>query len=324
MSRTPRSHLPGAVFHLTARTQGHEPWFTDAIRSRIVEFTAAAIGVSDAALLAYAIMTNHLHLVLRQGEWPLERVMQPLLRRIASLVQRATGREGHVFERRFRDRPCLDPDHVRSAIVYSHLNPVRAGLVSHPGGYQWTSHRAYRTHGGGPACMVPALKVESALGLFSRREDACMDELRGSYASYVAWRLRCDRHHAAEKLGLVVGTPPPPPPFWSGDIWWSRTFTPLVHPTSRANHDGQVESMPRRPDLRDIAKQTLAEHSPFADLERVRSNCKERVVVRLRSAMIHRMSDAGYSGRAMARYLRVSDQCVSHVLAKRRAVSRSR
>jgi REP element-mobilizing transposase RayT len=315
MGRTPRSHLPGAVFHLTARTQGHAPWFTDALRTRIVDYVAAAVGVSDARLIAYAVMSNHLHLVVRQGMWPLGRVMQPLLRRIAGLVQRTHGTEGHVFERRFNDRACLDPAYVRNAVVYVNLNAVRAGLVADPVAYRWTSHAAYQTCDAVPTAMRSVFAVESGLRLFAPRDGLGLEELRRAYRRYVGWRIRCDRHAAAEELGHAVGARPPPPPVRCGDLYWSHAFAPPLSGSGPA--DGLFPT-PSRPDLGDIARQTLAEHAGGIDLERVRSRYKGRAVVEVRQAIVCRMSEYGHPGRAIARYLRVSDQCVSNILAAER------
>lgn len=316
MARRLRSHLPGAVFHLTTRTQGRAPWFTDVVRTRIVEYVAATIGTSDATLIAYAVMSNHLHLVVRQGTLSLGRIMQPLLRMTASLVQRVHGTEGHVFERRFRDHPCLDPDHVRNAIVYVHLNPVRAGLVDDPVAYRWSSHGAYQATATEPGCMAGVLGIESGLALFGHRDGSTAGELRRAYRRYVGWRIRCDRHHAAQELGVTLAAPPPAPPVWSGDMAWSRMF---------AAHEAPVGSEARRPDLQEIATRTLAAVAPDVELRLIRSNCKARPVVHARSAVMHRMKDAGYRGGAIARYLGVSNQCVSHVLtAERRAALRSR
>jgi REP element-mobilizing transposase RayT len=317
MARTIRSHLPGAVFHLTARTQGREPWFTDAVRSRIVELAATEIGRSDARLMAYAIMSNHLHLVLRQGERPLGKVMQPFLRGVALLVQRTHGVEGHVFERRFGDRPCLDPDYARTVIVYTHLNPVRAGLVDRPAAYRWSSQAAYEGDIAGPRCMTPVLAIDSALRLFAPREGLDRDQLRRAYGRYVGWRLRCDRQRATEEPGDLQPPPPPPPPpppVRCGDACWLREFAPppRVSQATRATSDVPMQ---RRTDLADIAKQTLAAYAPNLDLRRVRSSEKGRAVVSVRRTMVLRMSAAGHQGSAIARYLGVSDACVSKIVA---------
>ncbi len=61
MARIARPYLPGTIFHVTARTQGHAAWFTPDVRDSITAFMASAITGSDARLLAFAVMPNHLH-----------------------------------------------------------------------------------------------------------------------------------------------------------------------------------------------------------------------------------------------------------------------
>lgn len=318
MPRAPRSHLPGAVFHLTARTQGHEPWFTEELRPRIADVIAWSLGVSDALLLAWAIMPNHLHLVVRQGGWRLERVMHPLLHRTAILVQRTHGVEGHVFERRFRDRACLDPDYVRNAIVYTHLNPVRAGLVRTPIDYAWTSHTMYAVAAGGPSCMDGVLSAESGLPLFAAWPGMAPGELRQAYERFVDWRMQQDRRLKAEDSGDEMIPLPNAPIVRDGDRCWSRAFAPLFRPHRMSGEDG----LQRRHDLGKIAVDALAELAPGVPLERVRSSCKERAVVRARRGLVRRMSDAGHLGVAIARYLRVTPQCVSNILSRDRVPGR--
>lgn len=315
MARPYRSHCPGAVFHLIARTQGHEPRFTEIVRCRITEYVASAIRCSDARLLAYAVMSNHLHLIVQQGEGRLERVMQPLLSRTATLVHRTFGTEGHVFERRYRDYPCLDPQYVRDVIVYSHLNPVRANLVECPADYRWTSHRLYMGEKEIPPCMNGVLASRHALALFAPRETSGLEERRRSYSQYVAWRMERDRH-VAEGVELEDATPPPP--VVGGDLCWSDTFDPFFRAAPHETEGDRKAPRPSRLELRDIARQVLVEHGAGVRLQRIRSNEKTRQVARLRSLMVRRMSAAGHRGKAIARYLRVSDQCVSNILVRQR------
>ena len=118
MGRRLRPHLPGATFHLTSRLHAGLPRFTPGMRTRAVGILREEVDRSNVDMLAYVIMPNHFHLVLRQGEAPLHRFMQPWLTRIALLVQRTWGCVGHVFERRYRDSLC-DLDHLRYAIDYA-------------------------------------------------------------------------------------------------------------------------------------------------------------------------------------------------------------
>lgn len=318
MARTQRSYLPGGVFHLASRTQGKEPWFTPVVRSGVAKYMASAIRVSDARLLAYAIMPNHLHLVVQQGRWPLGRIMQPLLRRTALLVQRTFGIEGHVFERPFRDKPCWSPAHVRNAIVYVHLNPVRAGMVDDPVRYRWSSHAVYGGEPRGLKCMRTVVDAETGLRLFAPRSGAGLPERRLAYSDHVDWRMQRDRGTPEARLERPIRLSPRLPNVLSEGMCWSRDFSPLFcDPSSPVTVDGRP---PRgsRPDLQAIAKQTLVERNPHMELERVRGGGKLRAVVEVRREMIRRMSAAGHKGGAIARYLGVSDQCVSHILTTER------
>lgn len=320
MGRDVRSHLPGAVFHLTARTQGREPWFTGPVRSTIIGYLARVFGVGDSTLLAYAIMPNHLHLVVQQGREPLGRVMQPLLRRTALLVQRFHRVEGHVFERRFSDRPCLDPEYLRNAIVYVHLNPVRAGLAAQPGSYRWTSHDAYARVNGGALALRGVLAPEDGLRLFACVSEASDGQLRSAYRDFLGWRMERDRESAERPKKGDPGSPAATGsatarlriPLSQSPGCWSASLSPLfAAPPSRG---GAAPPL----DLQEIARQTIAAHAPGLSLELVRSAYKGREAVRVRRLVIQRMARSGHRGKAIARYLRVSPQCVSNVVVAAR------
>lgn len=326
MSRKRRSHLPGVIFHVTTRTQGHEPWFTPGVRTRITEFIGEAFRRSDADLMAYAVMPNHLHLVLRQGPSPLDVLMQPLLRRIALLVQRVHGTEGHVFERRYGDVPCRDPRHARNVIAYVHLNPVRAGLTTTASAYRWTTRALYS---GEPAAVMrrehdTAVDAELGLRLFAPDDGLAPRASRLAYRDYETWRLGCDAlrggssHDSKPELSPSAPVPPPPPVLAGGDLCWSRDYAPLFsdsppRPGSATGPDDRT-----RLDLRDLALRTLTIEAPGVPLDRVRSSDKCRPVVRARRKVVERLDAAGYGGAVIAGYLGVSHQCVSNILAAAR------
>lgn len=314
MGRRHRSYLPGAVFHLTTRTQGGEPWFTPVLRTRLVDYAASAIRRTDATLLAYAIMPNHLHLVLRQGRQPLDRVMQPLLRRAALVVQRSHGLVGHVFQRRYRDHVCLDPDYARNTIVYTHLNPVRAGLLEDPGAYDWASHRFYLGDATVPEPMASVLAVDDGLRLFAPWDGCTISDLRGAYSRLVGWQLERDRQAATEEPVETARSLPPRPFVLAADTAWSHSFAPLFRDGTPGGTDSPSMYGSAAGDLDRIARHTLAEHAPDLQLDEVRTNSKRPAIVRARRRLIPRLAAAGHSGAAIARFLGVSQQCVSNVL----------
>lgn len=148
MPRPLRPYFPGATFHLTARTRGGERWFDDATKSFVCECLATVQRRCDARIIAFAVMPNHIHLVLEQGTLPLNHFMQPLLTRIAISVRNKYRLDGHIFGRRYWAHPCLTHEYLRTCVSYVHHNPVRAELCADPAAYAWSSAACY---GGGSA-----------------------------------------------------------------------------------------------------------------------------------------------------------------------------
>ena len=80
MGRRRRPYMPGAVFHITARTQGRVDYFDPRMRDHIREAMATVQQHTDAKLRAFVIMSNHMHVVLQQGVAPLATFMMTLTR----------------------------------------------------------------------------------------------------------------------------------------------------------------------------------------------------------------------------------------------------
>jgi putative transposase len=94
-------------------------------------------------LHAYALMTNHVHLLMT----PMEResaaqLMKNLGQRYVQYVNRTYRRSGTLWEGRFRSCIASGECYVLTCYRYIELNPVRAGTVSHPGDYAWSSYLA--------------------------------------------------------------------------------------------------------------------------------------------------------------------------------------
>ena len=77
MPRTARVSLAGGLFHVVSRFARDE-WFLDGhgARHAYLEALARAAEPDDARVLAYCLMSSHVHLVLVQGTAPLSRFMK--------------------------------------------------------------------------------------------------------------------------------------------------------------------------------------------------------------------------------------------------------
>lgn len=100
--------------------------------------------IYDAALYAYTLMSNHIHLLLQAPTRDaLGRPLRWLMTESARAFHRARGRTGHFWERRYLACLVEDDRYALAALRYLDRNPVRAGLVTDPATYPWSSCAAY-------------------------------------------------------------------------------------------------------------------------------------------------------------------------------------
>jgi hypothetical protein len=92
---------------------------------------------------AYAVLTNHVHLLVQVPECGLSEGMRDLLGGYAHWWNLEHGHYGHLFHNRFKAQPVLSDRHLLATARYIDLNPVRAGIVKRPEEWTWSSYRAH-------------------------------------------------------------------------------------------------------------------------------------------------------------------------------------
>ena len=156
MGRRPRIHYPGAVYHVMARgVDGRSIFMDDADRNGFLTALKRVNLESGAILLAYCLMGNHFHLALKVGRTPLSILMHRVLTGHALTFNRRHERTGHLFQSRHEAKLCLTDTYLTALIRYIHLNPVRAGLVSKPEDWAWSSCRSHLDAGLVPGEVPP-------------------------------------------------------------------------------------------------------------------------------------------------------------------------
>lgn len=144
MPRTARRIFPDIPHHIVQRGNGRrDVFFSDADRRTYLDWLGEYSALHQTRILAYCLMTNHVHLVaVPGGAASFEGLFRSLHTRYALRVNRLKGRCGHVWQGRPFAAP-LDEAYLYAAVRYTELNPVRAGMVARATDYGWSSAAAH-------------------------------------------------------------------------------------------------------------------------------------------------------------------------------------
>ena len=130
MPRGPRLDAPGALHHVMVRGIERRPLFRDdRDRDDFVDRLAHLAEAGALTIHAWALLPNHIHLLVRTASRPLARTMRSLLTGYAGAFNRRHRRAGHLFQNRYRSIVVEEEQYFLELVRYLHLNPLRAGVV---------------------------------------------------------------------------------------------------------------------------------------------------------------------------------------------------
>jgi len=130
MPRQARIDAPGALQHIMVRGIERRKIFADeADRNSFVERLGRVLTETGTPCYAWALLSNHVHLLLQTGKAPVATVMRRLLTGYAVTFNRRHRRHGHLFQNRYKSILCQRDPYLLELVRYIHLNPLRAQLV---------------------------------------------------------------------------------------------------------------------------------------------------------------------------------------------------
>jgi len=144
MPRRPRFVDPGVPHHVTQRGNNRQDvFFSEQDRIRYVQMLREYSRRHDVRILAWCVMTNHVHLIMVPGtSGSLALALGQAHSQYSLEHNRHHGRIGHLWQNRFFSCP-LEPSHLLSAMRYVELNPVRAKMAAEAWDWRWSSARAH-------------------------------------------------------------------------------------------------------------------------------------------------------------------------------------
>ncbi len=144
MPRRVVSFVPGCCYHVYNRGVAGELVVMEAEDySAFLRGFRRFLDPSGHQVLAYCLMPNHYHLLLRAGGEDLSRAMQGLGMSSVNALNSRLHRSGPLFQSRFRAKAVLQDRYLLHLSRYLHLNPVEAGLVNRPEDWLFSSYRDY-------------------------------------------------------------------------------------------------------------------------------------------------------------------------------------
>ena len=147
MPRKPRLFVSEATYHVYCRVARGEFAFDDPYEAEEFVETVRHVGdLHNWKVLAWCLMGNHYHLVVKTGTIPLWRSMQRLQSIVAREFNRRRRYLGRLWQSRYRARIIDSNDYFRQVVSYVHLNPVAAGIVDDPVDYPNSGHREIVGH----------------------------------------------------------------------------------------------------------------------------------------------------------------------------------
>ena len=190
MPRQPRA--PGEFFHVVVRGIGRQILFeNDDDRRKYLALLEKYREENDITLMAYCLMDNHVHLLIRDNNGSLSLFMKQMGVSYALYYNRKYDRVGHLFQDRYKSEVVDREEYLLTAYRYILNNPVKAGICSAKE-YAWSSYKEYGT----PLCLTDTdmlynlIGDEKALDLFLSQDSeiVCLESERTKRDD--AWALK--------------------------------------------------------------------------------------------------------------------------------------
>lgn len=198
MPRGPRLDAPGTLHHVMIR--GIEQGSIvrdDTDRKAFVERMGKLAKGSGTSIYAFALMTNHAHILLKSGTNGLPTYMRRLLSGYAQFFNRRHRRVGHLFQNRYKSIICEEEAYFDKLVAYIHLNPLRAGLVeslAELAMYPWSSHAVVMNK-----VSYEWIDLDYVLQFFGRTATSAVS----AYLEFLEEEIGIDRNEELSGGGLI-------------------------------------------------------------------------------------------------------------------------
>lgn len=162
MGRKPRIEYYGALYHIIHRGNNKSFIFEeDEEKMFLLKILGEVKEIFDFSLLAYVIMDNHYHFIIKTHNIPISQIMHMINTRYARYYNSKRERSGSPFESRYRGIIVQNQSYLLRLVKYIHNNPVYADISKNMANYKWSSDVFYRMN------IANLVNIEELLEMFS-------------------------------------------------------------------------------------------------------------------------------------------------------------
>ncbi|HBW48202.1 TPA: hypothetical protein DEF17_09810 [bacterium] len=188
MGRPPRIDLEDYWYHVIARGNERQRIFKcPADYEYYLKLLDDRLYASRGNLGAYCLMPNHIHILIRRGSDMLSSVIHNVHSKYSHDFNRIYGRDGHLFQGRYKSFIVLDDSYLESLIFYIHENPRRAGLETKEQRYLWSSEKYYM----GKKCLwksfvkVPGYEGKAGINNYKDLLKSRLEKVTPNYKTFI-------------------------------------------------------------------------------------------------------------------------------------------
>ena len=142
---------------------GRDIFFDEEDRKKILRIIDNKKREREFEIYAYCLMDNHFHLVLKECDDNISHIMKRINITYVAYFNKKYQLNGHLFQDRFKSEIVEIDAYLLALVRYVHNNPIKAGLVTFPKDYQWSSYLSYATTN-----QKKVVNTEDILEIFSK------------------------------------------------------------------------------------------------------------------------------------------------------------
>lgn len=208
MSRQARTQSKTNIYHVMMRGNNKQLIFRDDGDRRFFLRTLQECKEEGGFnIYAYCLMPNHVHILIRTGEMPLETVFRKIGTRYAGWFNYKYDRVGHLFQDRYKSENVEDECYFLTVLRYIMQNPVKAGMVEHPADYRWSSSPDYES---GTDRLVDIQYAVSVVGSLSKLNDFLRTNNNDHAMDVQAFEKKEKENRAKEIMQKIADCNTPP------------------------------------------------------------------------------------------------------------------